>query len=436
MTLFQPHAPRPVRYEITLAPIQSALVSFAALTSPLEIYEDEAWVGETAEALTDAQRQHNRLVFEAFGDAVVPEREYPDVPAYLAALAGTPPARLRERVLAGSAHADAWQARAAIDAELREQALSLLEDPPALRELIVGHLSELWSQFYAAAWQRRLSQLQGFQLFLQQREFPTTSAGDFLRGLLNREVPDWIAAQLGDVRQIKVVLQPHVRLFAARFGSPDTLWLFVRPSPENLAVRSAPIKRAELVRPFAALADESRLHILELLAQHGALPTQEIIARLDQSQPNVSRHVKQLVSAGFVDELRGEGANKRYRINTWQIDRLFWLLRQLLTPANAQKLADATRASQPAALRRFLDPQGRVMQFPAKREDRMLVLRYLASKFEAGREYTEPEVNAIINQWHSYQDHASLRRELFDSRLLDRTIDGARYWLASKGAEE
>jgi hypothetical protein len=196
-------------------------------------------------------------------------------------------------------------------------------------------------------------------------------------------------------------------------------------------VRSAPIKRVELVRPFAALADESRLHILELLAQHGALPTQEIIARLDQSQPNVSRHVKQLVSAGFVDELRGEGANKRYRLNARQLDRLFWLLRQLLTPANAQKLADDARADQPAALRRFLDPQGRLTQFPAKREDRMLVLRYLAAKFEAGREYTEPEVNAIINQWHSYGDHASLRRELFDIRLLDRTTDGARYWLAS-----
>ncbi len=151
MTVFQPYTPLPVQYEITLAPVYSALISFAALTSPLEIYEDEVWVSETAEALSDTQRQHNRLVFEAFGDAIVPEREYPDFPAFLAALADTSAERLRERVLAGSENVDIWLARCQLHESLREQALAFLADPPALRELIVGHLSELWNQFLATA---------------------------------------------------------------------------------------------------------------------------------------------------------------------------------------------------------------------------------------------------------------------------------------------
>ena len=162
--------------------------------------------------------------------------------------------------------------------------------------------------------------------------------------------------------------------------------------------------------------------------------TQEIIAQLDQSQPNVSRHVKQLVASGFVNELRGEGANKRYRLNSRQVDRLFWTLRQLLTAENARMLEDDPRADQPLSLRRFLDTRSRVTTLPAKREDRAMVLGYLASKFEPGREYTEKEVNDIINRWHAYADHATLRRELFSNKLLGRTSDGARYWLVSESA--
>ncbi|KPV48025.1 hypothetical protein SE17_40290, partial [Kouleothrix aurantiaca] len=79
-------------------------------------------------------------------------------------------------------------------------------------------------------------------------------------------------------------------------------------------------------------------------------------------------------------------------------------------------------------MRRFLDTQNRVTTWPARREDRALVLQYLADKFTTGREYTEKEVNATINAWHTYHDHATLRRELFSNKLIDRTPNGARYW--------
>jgi hypothetical protein len=405
--------------------VQNALVGMALLTADPGAIEVEDWLRQVAAALSDEQRQRNRLVFEALGAALIPEQELPDFPAYLAWLSELPPEQLRERARA-SLDAAALGEQAA---ELDPAARALLANPLALQRLLVEHLGDLWERFLAAGWQRRLSNLQGFQWFLQQRTFPTASAGDLIRAMINRELPDWVAAQLGGVRRVVLVMSPVVRLYATRFGSADTLWVFALATPENLAVRSAPIKRIELVRPLQALADESRLHILELLAQSGELPTQDLIAQLDQSQPNVSRHIKQLVSAGFVDELRGEGAAKRYRLSPRQIDRVFWTLRQLLSAENAREAEDDPRAAQPLSLRRFLDAQSRLTIWPAKRDDRELVLRYLASKFEAGREYTEREVNEIINRWHAYSDHATLRRELFDNRLLGRTSDGARYWL-------
>ena len=53
-----------------------------------------------------------------------------------------------------------------------------------------------------------------------------------------------------------------------------------------------------------------------------------------------------------------------------------------------------------------------------------------AHEAEEVREYAEREVNQLLNQWHSYQDPATLRRALYDAQLLDRTLDGARYWRA------
>jgi len=115
-------------------------------------------------------------------------------------------------------------------------------------------------------------------------------------------------------------------------------------------------------------------------------------------------------------------------MTTADVDTTFWTLRQFVSAENYREAAPSVRDEQPLALRRFLDMRGRVTGRPAKRRDQELVLEYLGSKFERGREYTEREVNEIINSWHTYRDHATIRRELYNARLLDRTPDGARYW--------
>ncbi len=83
-------------------------------------------------------------------------------------------------------------------------------------------------------------------------------------------------------------------------------------------------------------------------------------------------------------------------------------------------------------LERFLDEEGKIKQLPAKKEARLTVLAYLAEKFEAGRDYTEKEVNTIIDSWHTFGDYFLLRRELIDSALMQREPDGSRYWREEK----
>jgi hypothetical protein len=77
----------------------------------------------------------------------------------------------------------------------------------------------------------------------------------------------------------------------------------------------------------------------------------------------------------------------------------------------------------------FLDGSGRVARWPRKKGDKFLVLRYLQGKFEIDAKYSEREVNGILMKWHAFNDHALLRRELFNAFLLDRTPDCREYWV-------
>lgn len=78
----------------------------------------------------------------------------------------------------------------------------------------------------------------------------------------------------------------------------------------------------------------------------------------------------------------------------------------------------------------FLDADGRLTALPAKHKKKLLALWYLAGKLGAERQYTEPEINDLMDRWTLFHDPATLRRELYNKRLLNRTADGSRYWLA------
>jgi putative AdoMet-dependent methyltransferase len=83
-------------------------------------------------------------------------------------------------------------------------------------------------------------------------------------------------------------------------------------------------------------------------------------------------------------------------------------------------------------LRHFLDSEGRLKSYPVKQKKKTSALRYLAEKFEPGKKYTEKEVNQLLNQWHTFDDCAVLRRDLYDSFYLRREANGSLYWLEEK----
>lgn len=83
-----------------------------------------------------------------------------------------------------------------------------------------------------------------------------------------------------------------------------------------------------------------------------------------------------------------------------------------------------------AELSPFLAPDGRLTALPAKHKKKLAALWYLAGKLDAGRQYTEPDINDLLDAWTLFHDPATLRRELYNKRLLDRSADCSRYWRA------
>jgi len=80
---------------------------------------------------------------------------------------------------------------------------------------------------------------------------------------------------------------------------------------------------------------------------------------------------------------------------------------------------------------KLLDTDGKVIRWPGKKkkEERLCILEYLKSKFENGRTYKEKEVNAILEEWHLFNDYALLRREMFEHNFINRTKDCREYWI-------
>jgi len=156
---------------------------------------------------------------------------------------------------------------------------------------------------------------------------------------------------------------------------------------------------------------------------------QDIITELGLSQSSVSRHLKQLVSMGYLYERRSEGANKTYRLSSFYFARTARAVEHLLTGEETRQAHDED-TSQPQALRRFLDMSGKLTLWPpVKQRDKLLILEYLAAFFEPGRVYNEKEVNNLLLLHSIVKDSAALRRALYEYRFMHRTHDGSQYWL-------
>ena len=175
-----------------------------------------------------------------------------------------------------------------------------------------------------------------------------------------------------------------------------------------------------LLQFFKALADETRLKLLGILANR-EYSVEELAALLQLKAPTISHHLTKLKELDLVG-MRSDGNTHIYWLNA---ESLRNSSKGLLSSEKIASLVDNVEgdAWERKVLKDFFEGT-RLKEIPASRKKRSVILRWLAIQFEPGIPYKESEVNEIIERHHP--DTAWLRRELISEKLMQR--EAGVYW--------
>jgi DNA-binding HxlR family transcriptional regulator len=182
-----------------------------------------------------------------------------------------------------------------------------------------------------------------------------------------------------------------------------------------------------------ALADESRLALLRILAQ-GECNVGDLAERMELTEPTISHHLTRLRESGLVT-LRMAGTARYYRVNQSGLAR-FKILAAEIEKAPVRPSREPDDKSWIAALGwdeydsqvlRDYTREKRLTSLPNKQKKTLVILRWIATLFEHDRLYSEAEVNEVLKSVYA-ADYVSLRRDLIDVGHLRREKNGDKYW--------
>lgn len=168
------------------------------------------------------------------------------------------------------------------------------------------------------------------------------------------------------------------------------------------------------------LADESRLKVVAAIAL-GASDLEAVLVATGLDRRTATNALERVAGAGLV--IAAEGGGLAVAVDALQAAAADPTGGE--RPAGPTPLDAGATAEQAAVLRNFW-ADGRLTHIPSQRSKRLVVLDFLAQRFEPGKVYPERDVNFELMKVHI--DAAALRRYLVDEGLFERR-DGF-YWRA------
>ncbi len=220
---------------------------------------------------------------------------------------------------------DAWNAR-----------YEYLVNPAALQELCVQHLQMMWDEYLKPEWRRIYPTLHDALEAFSSMDYSGLTAHEAIETITERNMrgADNLSERLKKVDTLTFIpsahLGPYIAWMMRDEGTSMIIFFGVR-QPKNAKVQSLALSRSELLVRLNALADETRLRILELLTENQEMCAQDFITHLDLSQSSASRHLRQLTASGYISERRRDVA-KCYTLNPERVEDTIQALRTFLHP--------------------------------------------------------------------------------------------------------
>lgn len=324
------------------------------------------WLTKTRSQMSAEERFRHKLVTIGFHYAILPQVPGMTFKEYLEDLEATPPSRLRERLLKayeGACYTDEAQkyknqpvnwdevltsgknyveflrsrfGDEATDEEVETRAHEYVIDPAALKQLVTGHIRWFWKNYLQAEWTRVRPMLEESARAFNQVDYGDMTRLQIIEYVTGKDVSSeakWESKWGKDVQktdELVFVPNAHIGPYMRADKIHDTYYIYFGAHlPEGSDIRVPELDRAEIVSRISALADDTRLQILQRIAENGEMRSQEIIEAINLSQPSVSRYLSQLTAAGYLQERRANGA-KAYFLNRERIEKTLQAVRAFL----------------------------------------------------------------------------------------------------------
>jgi ArsR family transcriptional regulator len=341
--------------EASLVSIEPALNGFGSM---LLVAKDEGdpgvheWVSKTRMKMSEEEHFRHKLVTIGLHYAIVPSNNWDSFEAYLEKIEQTPPAKFRENLLnsyAGIFITDEskkdeskpvdWDdilssppkfiaflkdrfGEEHIDEEIETRAYEYAINPDAMKQLIVEHLQWFWTNHLKTEWERVRPMLEESVRAFNQLDLSGMSRNELARFVTGRDFHEtkWYGA-LDKAESLVFVPNAHIGPYTQTTKIGEKIFIYFGARvPEGSEVRVPELDRAEIVSKLSALADETRLHILQMIAENGEMRSNEVMEEIKLSQPSTSRYLGQLTASGYLQERRVNGA-KAYRLNRDHIEK-------------------------------------------------------------------------------------------------------------------
>jgi DNA-binding transcriptional ArsR family regulator len=352
-------APTSVHVSFVVAPVPILLHSLQLVTDAQILNGMSRWLSDLHQSLTPQEREDLDVATWFLSDRHAFDSQNQSFPQFLNQLEHTDVKQLRDEAtlwmtkrhhftstkavlddyatyetFMRTVYAEKGEKLWEYDEKHHRRVWEYLNNPAEAKSLMVSFLSMAWEKYLKAEWKRVEPMLRECAEAFEQVDFSNMPTEAIVEAVTARDLKgrDFFEKEMTEARHIQFVPSPHIGPYVTWLNDEkngDDMVFFGARMPQNSPRRSDELSRSELLTRLNALADETRLRMLEMLTREEEICAQDFITALDLSQSSASRHLRQLTASGYLTERRRDVA-KCYSLNKDRINDTIKALSQFV----------------------------------------------------------------------------------------------------------